>query len=142
MRHTKRKGFTLVEFLIVIAITTTLGTVMTLHSAKTSASQKATNIIHGLVNFKRGVLSWHNDNPDALNSDNKVEELAKYLNTEVITLKDGTKHIKGKNKDEGYFTDVIRNVVSKDGQVVDKWFIEYYSPVVNSDEEVLRGLAQ
>ena len=142
MRHENTKGFTLVELLIVIAITTTIGTVMTLTGAKASASQRVTNIIHGLVNCKRAVLSLYADNPDSLPCGDMTEEVAKYLKSEIITLKDGVKHIKGNSADEGYLTNAVCNVVKPDGRKVDQLFIEYYSPSVNFDEDVLKGLAR
>ncbi len=52
----KRKGFTLVEFLIVIAIIGTLTALMTLSSTNATASAEAAKVVSALLQLRRRLL--------------------------------------------------------------------------------------
>ncbi|MBQ7594589.1 MAG: type II secretion system protein [Synergistaceae bacterium] len=57
-----RKGFTLVELLIVIVVIGVLSTMMMLSSTEAVSSAKASTIISNLRNWKTAALSWYVDN--------------------------------------------------------------------------------
>ena len=103
MSISKRKGFTLVELLIVIVVIGILSAMMMLSSTEAVTSAKVNNIVSNLRNWKTAALSWYMDNIDrvdgngnitkdangnALNANShfaenvKPSEIAKYLNGE------------------------------------------------------------
>ena len=57
-----RKGFTLVELLIVIVVIGVLAAMFILSSTESVTTAKASNIITNLQLLKRAVLAWHMDN--------------------------------------------------------------------------------
>ena len=59
-----RKGFTLVELLIVIVVIGVLSAMMMLSSTEAVSSAKAADIISNLRNLKTAVVSWYADNLD------------------------------------------------------------------------------
>ncbi len=69
----KRKGFTLVELLIVIVVIGVLSAMMMLSSTEAVSSAKASNIISNLRNLKTAVLSWYADNLDKVQADGRVK---------------------------------------------------------------------
>ena len=109
----KRKGFTLVELLIVIVVIGVLSAMMMLSSTEAVSSAKAADIISDLRNLKTAALAWYADNlasADKLGVANTTEasntlntyadKVAKYLNNEVDTAKynfggkgEGTWHV-------------------------------------------------
>ena len=70
----KRKGFTLVELLIVIVVIGVLSAMMMLSSTEAVSSAKANNIISNLRNLKTAVLSWYADNIDKVAADGQIVE--------------------------------------------------------------------
>ncbi|MBQ7544544.1 MAG: type II secretion system protein [Synergistaceae bacterium] len=66
MKSIKRKGFTLVELLIVIVVIGILAAMMMLSSTEAVSSAKANNIISNLRNLKTATLSWYTDNIDSV----------------------------------------------------------------------------
>ena len=60
----KRKGFTLVELLIVIVIIGILAAAMLLSSGAATASAEASNIVSDLRNMKAGALMFYADSMD------------------------------------------------------------------------------
>ncbi len=108
MKSIKRKGFTLVELLIVIVVIGILSAMMMLSSTEAVSSAKANNIISNLRNLKTAVLSWYADNINRVVVNNKncqiklddnstqyltayvnanPGEFTKYLSSENITVK-------------------------------------------------------
>ena len=67
-KNIKRKGFTLVELLIVIVVIGILSAMMMLSSNEAVSSAKANNIIANLRNLKTAALAWYADNPDYVNN--------------------------------------------------------------------------
>ena len=60
----KRKGFTLVELLIVIAIIGTLTALMTLSSTNATASAEAAKVVSGLRTARSAAIMYYWDHPD------------------------------------------------------------------------------
>ena len=68
----KRKGFTLVELLIVIVVIGILSSMMMLSSTEAVSSAKATNIVAGLRNMKTAALAYYTDNMDFVDTGKKT----------------------------------------------------------------------
>ena len=66
MKRSLRKGFTLVELLIVIVVIGILSAMMMLSSTEAVASARASNIVSNMRNLKTAVLAWYMDNMDQL----------------------------------------------------------------------------
>ena len=92
-RSIKRKGFTLVELLIVIVVIGVLSAMMMLSSTEAVSSARASNIISNLRNWKTAALAWYVDHIDDVDKgtdaykfgtgDNaKSKDIAKYLNSQ------------------------------------------------------------
>ena len=63
-REMKRKGFTLVELLIVIVVIGVLSAMMMLSSTEAVSSAKAADIVSDLRNLKTAALAWYADHLD------------------------------------------------------------------------------
>ena len=81
-----RKGFTLVELLIVIAIVGTLAAMMTLSSTNATASAEATKVVSALRSARTATIMFYWDHPDlhseetASNVESKfTDEIGDYL---------------------------------------------------------------
>ena len=91
-RSTRRKGFTLVELLIVIVVIGVLSAMMMLSSTEAVSSARASNIISNLRNWKTAALAWYVDHINDVDSGKlvfgttdpgaKSKDIAKYLNSE------------------------------------------------------------
>ena len=88
----KRKGFTLVELLIVIVVIGILSAMMMLSSTEAVSSARASNIVSNLRNLKTAALSYYVDNVDTydvstVENANKLEQedvrtkILKYMST-------------------------------------------------------------
>lgn len=64
MKNIKRKGFTLVELLIVIVVIGILSAMMMLSSTEAVTSARASNIVSNLRNFKTAALAMYVDHLD------------------------------------------------------------------------------
>ena len=64
MKKSMRKGFTLVELLIVIVVIGILSAMMMLSSTEAVSSARAADIISDLRNLKTATLAWYADNLD------------------------------------------------------------------------------
>ncbi|MBQ2617160.1 MAG: type II secretion system protein [Synergistaceae bacterium] len=86
-RNMKRKGFTLVELLIVIVVIGILSAMMMLSSTEAVTSAKASNIISNLRNLKTAALAYYVDHLDDLEDSTKattaisMNDVAVYLNS-------------------------------------------------------------
>ena len=69
MKDFNRKGFTLVELLIVIVVIGVLSTMMMLSSTEAVSSAKAATIISDMRNLKTAALEFYADNMSALTKD-------------------------------------------------------------------------
>ena len=87
MKKSARKGFTLVELLIVIVVIGILSAMMMLSSTEAVSSAKAADIISDLRNLKTAALAWYADNLDKVDGGSKTfgdgikNEIFKYLGT-------------------------------------------------------------
>ena len=82
-----RKGFTLVELLIVIVVIGVLSTMMMLSSTEAVSSAKASNIVSNLRNLKTAALAWYVDNlstADTVNISSKRTEIIQYMSNESV----------------------------------------------------------
>ena len=99
----KRKGFTLVELLIVIVVIGILSAMMMLSSTEAVTSAKASNIVSNLRNMKTAVLAYVADHVDDFNS-------TKQLSThDILPYLRKAETIGTDEKIEGYW------VINKDG---------------------------
>ena len=123
-----RKGFTLVEILIVIIVMSILGAMMTYSSSEAISSNKAAEIVIKLRNLKIAAMQMYVDKLDYWesskdDSDNKfnMTELKKYLNDDngyddfVIVTSDNTSTYAKRN---WYAACNIENYVAKDSDKV------------------------
>ena len=85
-RSIKRRGFTLVELLIVIVVIGVLSAMMMLSSTEAVTSARASNIVSNLRNLKTAALSLYASSLDQLKgTDAKkptINSVKKYLNNE------------------------------------------------------------
>lgn len=79
---TKRKGFTLMELLILFVIIAALSGAMALMNKNASSSAQVNHIIHDFRNLKTAAMLWHNDNPKSTTHDRKA--ILKYLNSKSM----------------------------------------------------------
>lgn len=93
-RSMKRRGFTLVELLIVIVVIGVLSAMMMLSSTEAVSSAKASNVVSNLRNLKTAALAWYADHLDEAEGmetastnllSTKKTEIHKYLNNEHST---------------------------------------------------------
>ena len=78
----KRKGFTLIEILILFAIIGTLSGIIAFVNKNASSSAQANHIIHDFRSLKTAAMLWHNDNPKSTTHDRKA--ILKYLNSKSM----------------------------------------------------------
>ena len=76
MKNIKRKGFTLVELLIVIVVIGVLSAMMMISSTQAVSSARAAAIVSNLHNLKTAALSYYADNNST--TDN-IENILKYM---------------------------------------------------------------
>ena len=96
----RRKGFTLVELLIVIVVIGILSAMMMLSSSEAVSSAKATAIVSDLRNLKTAALAYFADNADKYitislgdnldlrNSGDELDQIFTYLNGKDFPNKD------------------------------------------------------
>ena len=123
----KRKGFTLVELLIVIVVIGVLSAMMMLSSTEAVSSAKASNIISNLRNMKTAVLSYIADHMDLFSTnDGKTtkitsENILPYLNKTSSTAE--TKDVLA-----GYW------VINKEGFIYVACELTHQAISANTDE--------
>ena len=84
-RSMKRRGFTLVELLIVIVVIGVLSAMMMLSSTEAVSSAKASNIISNLRNLKTAALSLYTASLDKVNGAKPtIGAVQRYLNNETL----------------------------------------------------------
>lgn len=107
MNTINRKGFTLVELLIVIVVIGILAAMMMLSSTEAVTSAKATKIISDMNQLKRAALAWYLDNYQRINAtksdgfyvdgkkfhellNGKSAEITKYISSTNVALNSKT----------------------------------------------------
>ncbi|MBQ7561934.1 MAG: type II secretion system protein [Synergistaceae bacterium] len=84
----KRKGFTLVELLIVVVIMGVLTSMMSISSVGSTDSAKASAIIGNLVTMRKAALADYIENGDTnwTDADSVREAIAAYMNTKETAI--------------------------------------------------------
>ena len=96
-RNMKRRGFTLVELLIVIVVIGVLSAMMMLSSTEAVSSARASNIVSNLRNLKTAALAYYVDNLDTYDKATGITDIGN-----GNTSKDILKYLSGNNSSTNY----------------------------------------
>ena len=107
-RSSKRKGFTLVELLIVIVVIGILSAMMMLSSTEAVSSAKASNIVSNLRNMKTAALAFFVDHIDSYDKTTVTENISSHKD-------DIMKYMSNSNSDYSDY--------SFSGTVVNTWYV-------------------
>ena len=117
----RRKGFTLIELMIVLVVIGILAAMMMFSSTESEEMARTTKIINDLQMLKRAALSYYADHYDEFRVDYQkvvvVEDVAKYIGNQNDPDLAGDK----------YFFTVLNN--NTDGTAV--WFVYYWPQKAN-----------
>ena len=113
-RNIKRRGFTLVELLIVIVVIGILSAMMMLSSTEAVTSAKASNIVSNLRNLKTAALAMYIDNMDKFDKGELKIGTTSDASTKNIT--DVVKYMNGGEN----FNETGYSITSNDG-----WYLSY-----------------
>ena len=131
-RNMKRRGFTLVELLIVIVVIGILSAMMMLSSTEAVTSAKASNIVSNLRNLKTAALAMYVDSMDAF--DQRTNE----AKTRVSDIKYVVKYMNGGDGFETTGYSITSNDVG--------WFLSYKISGTTTEktqiEQKLKGRAK
>ena len=134
-----KKGFTLVELLIVIVVIGILSAMMMLSSNEAVSSAKAARIINDLRNWRTAAMAWYIDNLDKVDVNGKIikadgskgnfadsvniMEIAKYFSNSFTQDGSNTRFAKDGHGGRYY---VDHNTIQ--GSNAFRWFIGYEMP--------------
>ena len=121
----KRKGFTLVELLIVIVVIGILSAMMMLSSTEATTSARVSNIISNLRNIKTAALAYYTDNLDTFTAD-PAKELKDPEKKAILEYLSG-------NKDGTTLTDIENYKVTRSATDGHSWWVVYQ--ITGSDAE-------
>ena len=74
-----RRGFTLVELLIVIVVTGILSAMMMISSTEAVTSAKVSNIVTNMKQLKTAAIAWYVDHIDYIYPDEKEDQIKNYI---------------------------------------------------------------
>lgn len=123
-----RKGFTLVELLIVIVVIGILSAMMMLSSTEAVTSAKASNIVSNMRNIKTAALAYYTDNMDAVRdttytADSVVDDVTKN-GTEAIATKI-VNYLNNEKDSSIVGANPAYTVVVGSGTNLDEWYVKY-----------------
>ena len=127
-----RKGFTLVELLIVIVVIGVLSTMMMLSSTEAVSSAKASNIISNLRNLKTAALAWYADNLSTADASGFTLKDKADLKTAILKYMT--------NGDAGTDANSPFKDYSFEGTTSDTWFVKYSGADVTGNSRVVDKL--
>ena len=139
-RNMKRKGFTLVELLIVIVVIGILSAMMMLSSTEAVTSAKASNIVSNLRNLKTAALSLYVDSLDTWKDSTQDTKLTGTGAGQGIDLVKAYMN-SGKDGDfTGYSVEVVADTNNPSATVTAEksWYLKYH---VEDDSRVKAKLA-
>ena len=118
-RSIKRRGFTLVELLIVIVVIGVLSAMMMLSSTEAVSSARASNIVSNLRNLKTAATAMYVDNQDGANA--LPTDETKYTGTQNNSMDKVVKYMNNGGSSAGTVDATMTNygVVNTDGS----WFV-------------------
>ena len=135
VRSGSKRGFTLVELLIVIVVIGVLSAMMMLSSTEAVSSARASNIISNMRNIKTAVLSWYTDNLNKIVIDSnkykiKTDNYGNKTLGEFVNLATGKAEIlKYLNSDSSITLKGYENSKQGEYHVSDvggnKWYVRY-----------------
>lgn len=117
-----RKGFTLVELLIVIVVIGVLSAMMMLSSTEAITSAKVSNIVSNLRNLKTAALAYYADNYDYFSDPKNVSNALDVLNGKKVTVQDIMKKYLGHGKDH---PDMANYAIKKSSNNGNSWWVLY-----------------
>ena len=163
----KKKGFTLVELLIVIVVIGVLSAMMMLSSTEAVSSAKVSNVINNMRNIKTATLEWYMDHIDYVfpDKDDQItykykfnnqavkrlqnlarddpNEIKKYLNNgDNLSLNEGGQGTAFTKADESGTYAVVDGTGGPNGGVKEEWYVVYSVPNDNRMKEKFAGRAQ
>ena len=134
-REMKRKGYTLVELLIVIVVIGILSAMMMLSSTEATTSARASNIVSNLRNLKTAALAYYTDHLDDYNS-----SLALGSGVDMKTL---VKYLKaGGNTSETALDSEFDGYVFVNDDDKTAWFVGYTKATDARIQDKLKGRAK
>ena len=130
----KRKGFTLVELLIVIVVIGILSAMMMMSSTEATTSAKATAIVSNLRNLKTAALAFYTDSMDyfvenASGTKNEKGQIDASGKVELRDLQPLIRKYLGANSNP----DIGDYIVSSSGSNNGAWYVSYQ--IKGSDAE-------
>lgn len=154
MKKFNRKGFTLVELLIVIVVIGVLSTMMMLSSTEAVSSARAAKIINDLRNLKTATLAWYADNLNRVVQDSngyqivtngvkqKIDNFARDHSDEILKYLNAENSIRLKNPEANKETVgayVLHDVDQKKGI----WLAGYkfFNDTKDADNRLMEKLA-
>ena len=131
-REMKRKGFTLVELLIVIVVIGVLSAMMMLSSTEAVSSAKASNIVSNLRNMKTAALAWFADHLDTAEAFSSTGDSADDLSKHKGDILGYLSNVEASQIDSGEYAKYEFS-----GTSATTWFVYYETP----DKTVAEKLA-
>ena len=124
-----KKGFTLVELLIVIVVIGILSAMMMLSSTEAVSSAKVARIISDLTNWKKAILAWYVDNIDKVDSKGNIKKddgtYGYFGNKGTVTMAEIAKYFsKSFETTSGTYSTINPSAV-KDSASGGKYFTDY-----------------